>query len=213
MIIVRKSLFNDLIKGIFAGIMIGIGGTVYLNSANSFIGACLFSVGLLTICIYKMNLFTGMVGYILVNKKSYILKLIVTVLGNFIGTFICALGITFTRISTVSSKARNLVDIKINDSYLSVFILAILCGMLMYIAVNNFKKSESYLVKYLSVVLCVVVFIIAGFEHSIANMFYISLARAWSIKAVITILFMILGNACGAVLIASLDNYNSKHSQ
>lgn len=213
MIIVSKSLFNDLIKGIFAGIMIGIGGTVYLNSANSFIGACLFSIGLLTICIYKMNLFTGMVGYILVNKKSYILKLIVTVLGNFIGTFTCALGITFTRISTISSKARNLADIKINDSYLSVFILAIFCGILMYIAVNNFKKSESYLVKCLSVVLCVVVFIIAGFEHSIANMFYISLAHAWSIKAIISILFMVLGNACGAILIACFDNYNQRHSQ
>lgn len=82
----------------------------------------------------------------------------------------------------------------------------------MYIAVNNFKKSESYLVKCLSVIICVVVFIIAGFEHSIANMFYISLAHAWSIKALISILFMILGNACGAVLIASLDNYNTKHS-
>lgn len=209
----KKELLIDLVKGIFAGTMIGIGGTVYLNSANSFIGACLFSVGLLTICIYKINLFTGMVGYILINKKSYILKLISTIIGNFIGTFICALGITFTRISTISSKARNLVDIKINDNYLSVFILAIFCGILMYIAVNNFKKSESYLVKCLSVIICVVVFIIAGFEHSIANMFYISLAHTWSIKAVISILFMILGNACGAVLIASLDSYNTKHSQ
>ena len=115
----KKELLIDLVKGIFAGTMIGIGGIVYLNSANSFIGACLFSVGLLTICIYKMNLFTGMVGYILINKKSYILKLISTIIGNFIGTFICALGITFTRISTISSKARNLVDIKLNDNYLT----------------------------------------------------------------------------------------------
>lgn len=66
----KKELLIDLVKGIFAGTMIGIGGTVCLNSANSFIGACLFSVGLLTICIYKMNLFTGMVGYILINKKA-----------------------------------------------------------------------------------------------------------------------------------------------
>ena len=51
----KKELLIDLVKGIFAGTMIGIGGIVYLNSANSFIGACLFSVGLLTICIYKMN--------------------------------------------------------------------------------------------------------------------------------------------------------------
>lgn len=52
----KKELLIDLVKGIFAGIMIGIGGTVYLNSSNNFIGACLFSIGLLMICIYKMNL-------------------------------------------------------------------------------------------------------------------------------------------------------------
>ena len=120
----KKTLVLDLIKGIFAGIMIGIGGTVYLNSSNSFIGACLFSIGLLMICIYKMNLFTGMVGYILVNKKSYIASLIATLIGNFIGTYLCALAISLTRINSLCDKAKNLADIKINDSYLSVFILA-----------------------------------------------------------------------------------------
>lgn len=209
----KKELLIDLVKGTFAGIMIGIGGTVYLNSSNNFIGACLFSIGLLMICIYKMNLFTGMVGYILVNKKSYIWSLIATLIGNFIGTYLCALAVYLTRLNSLYDKAKNLAEIKINDSYLSVFILAIFCGILMYIAVNNFKKCESYLIKCLSIIICVVVFIIAGFEHSIANMFYISLAHAWSIKALISILFMILGNACGAVLIASLDNYNTKHSQ
>ncbi len=209
----KKILLLDLIKGIFAGIMIGIGGTVYLNSSSNFIGACLFSIGLLMICIYKMNLFTGMVGYILVNKKSYIWSLIATLIGNFIGTYLCALAISLTRLNSLYDKAKNLADIKINDSYLSIFILAIFCGILMYIAVNNFRKSESYLVKCLSIIICVVVFIVSGFEHSIANMFYISLANAWKPKAVITIVYMIIGNALGAIFIAALDNYNQKHSQ
>lgn len=208
----RKSLFNDLIKSVFAGMMIGIGGTVYLSSANSFLGAFLFSIGLLMICIYKMNLFTGMVGYVLVNKTNYILSLIVTLFGNFVGTYLCALGISETRLN-IYDKVVNIAGIKINDSYLSVFILAVFCGVLMYIAVNNFRKNDSYLVKCLSIIICVMVFIISGFEHSIANMFYISLAKAWSTKAIFSILFMVLGNACGAILIACFDNYNQRHSQ
>ena len=207
----KKELLIDLVKGIFAGTMIGIGGIVYLNSANSFIGACLFSVGLLTICIYKMNLFTGMVGYILINKKSYILKLSSTIIGNFIGTFICALGITFTRISTISSKARNLVDIKLNDNYLSVFILAIFCGILMYIAVNNYKKVGTEIGKYIGIFMCVMTFILCGFEHCIANMAYITIANAWSWKALLYVLIMILGNSFGAILIAYFYNLYYKN--
>ena len=202
----KKELLIDLVKGIFAGTMIGIGGTVYLNSANSFIGACLFSVGLLTICIYKMNLFTGMVGYILINKKSYILKLISTIIGNFIGTFICALGITFTRISTISSKARNLVDIKINDNYLSVFILAIFCGILMYFAVNGYKKLNDFS-RFIIVYLGVVVFILCGFEHCIANMYYFSVADVWSLNTLGYVGIMILGNSLGAFILPLFNLY------
>ena len=44
------------------------------------------------------------------------------------------------------------------------------------------------------------IFILSGFEHSIANMFYFSLAGVWSVKAVIYILVMICGNAFGALV-------------
>ena len=47
------------IKGIFAGFLIAIGGTAFLAVSNNYIGAFLFSIGLLMICIYGMNLFTG----------------------------------------------------------------------------------------------------------------------------------------------------------
>lgn len=45
----------------------------------------------------------------------------------------------------------------------------------MYIAVNNFKKGEDSIIKYLSTFIYVVVFILCGFEHCIVNMYYISL--------------------------------------
>lgn len=197
---------NTLIKAIYAGIMIGIGGIVYLMSKNSIIGATLFGIGLFTICVYKMNLYTGMVGYILENKINYVFKLLITLIGNFIGTFLTAILIINTRLSDIIIKAKNISLIKINDSYLSILILSFFCGILMYLAVNNYKKSEDVIKKYLSIFLSVIVFILCGFEHCIANMFYFSVAEVWSLKSFFSIIIMIIGNSLGAIFISIYDN-------
>ena len=203
---VLKKNINILFKGIYAGMMIGIGGTVYLSISNSIIGAIFFSVGLLTICIYKMNLYTGMIGYIIENKLNYIVTLLLTLIGNFIGTMITSLLVLNTRIANLSVRAKEISSIKINDNYLSIFILSIFCGMLMYIAVNTFKKEKDSIVRYLAILICVIVFILSGFEHCIANMYYISLAKLWSLKAVLSMLIMILGNSVGSIFIAIFNN-------
>mgnify|MGYP004487373865 FL=1 len=203
---VLKKNINILFKGIYAGMMIGIGGTVYLSISNSIIGAIFFSVGLLTICIYKMNLYTGMIGYIIENKLNYIVTLLLTLIGNFIGTMITSLLVLNTRIANISVRAKEISAIKINDNYLSIFILSIFCGMLMYIAVNTFKKEKDSIVRYLAIFICVIVFILSGFEHCIANMYYISLAKLWSLKAVLSMLIMILGNSVGSIFIAIFNN-------
>ena len=208
--IIRKEKIKEnisvLSKGIYAGIMIGIGGTIYLSVSNQVVGAILFAIGLLTICVYKMNLYTGMIGYILENKLGYLKTLIFTLLGNLLGTIITALLILNTRIANISIRAREMVIIKISDNYLSIFILSVFCGILMYIAVNNFKKGEDSVIKYLSIFICVVVFILCGFEHCIANMYYISLAKAWSFKSAISMLFMVLGNSFGAIILSLFSN-------
>ena len=210
MIKIRKENIKDniiiLLKGIYAGIMIAVGGTIYLSIANQVVGAILFAIGLLTICVYKMNLYTGMIGYILENKLGYLKTLIFTLLGNLLGTIITALLILNTRIANISIRAREMAIIKISDNYLSIFILSVFCGILMYIAVNNFKKGKDSIIKYLSIFICVVVFILCGFEHCIANMYYISLAKAWSFKSAISMLFMIFGNSVGAIIMAFFNN-------
>lgn len=201
-----KESISILLKGIYAGIMIGIGGTIYLSIANQVVGAILFAIGLLTICVYKMNLYTGMIGYILENKLGYLKTLTFTLLGNLLGTIITALLILNTRIANISIRAREMAIIKISDNYLSIFILSVFCGILMYIAVNNFKKGEDSIIKYLSIFICVVVFILCGFEHCIANMYYISLAKAWTFKSAISMLFMIFGNSVGAIIMSLFNN-------
>ncbi len=201
-----RKYIDCLIKSIFAGIMIGIAGTVYLRVDNNIVGAFLFSIGLLVICMYGMNLFTGKVGYVLINKFNYIYELLITIVGNFIGTFLVARLVLLTRFKSVSTKAVDLVNLKLSDNLLSIFILSILCGILMYIAVNNYKKINNEIGKYSCIFMCVMVFILSGFEHSIANMYYISVANLFSLKSFLYILIMILGNSVGSILIALYYN-------
>ena len=201
-----KKYIDCLIKSIFAGIMIGIAGTVYLRVDNNLFGSFLFSIGLLVICMYGMNLFTGKVGYVLINKFNYIYELLITIVGNFIGTFLVARLVLLTRFKSISDKAVDLVNLKLNDNLLSIFILSMLCGILMYIAVNNYKKINNEIGKYSCIFMCVMVFILSGFEHSIANMYYISVANLLSLKSLLYILIMLLGNSTGSILIALYYN-------
>lgn len=200
------------IKGIYAGIMIGIGGVAYLAIPNKIVGSFIFSIGLLTVCMYSLNLYTGKIGYILVNKANYIFELLLSLIGNFIGTFLVGNLMRLTRFTTYIETAKNLVDIKLNDNLLSIFILSIFCGIIMYIAVNNFKKENSDIGKYIIIVMGVMAFILCGFEHCVANMFYFSIAGVWNLKVFLYLLIMVLGNSLGSVVIAFYYNkFDKKH--
>ena len=164
-----------LIKSILAGIMIGIGGTIYLSLDNKIVGSILFVIGLFIIVVYSFNLYTGKIGYLINNfNKKYIRELIITLIGNFIGTLFVGFILKYTRIYNMfSEKAKTLADIKLNDTLISILILSFFCGILMYLAVNTYKEVKD-IGKYLAVFLGVIVFILCGFEHCIANMYYFS---------------------------------------
>lgn len=196
-----KKYVDSLLKGIYAGFMIGIGAIAFLSLENKVLGSFFFSIGLLTICMYAMNLYTGKVGYILINKIEYIYELLLGLLGNFMGTFIIGKLILLTRVSNINEKALSLVNIKLNDNLLSIFILSIFCGILMYIAVNNYKKVGTEIGKYIGIFMCVMTFILCGFEHCIANMYYFSVSSTWSLNTLLYLLVMILGNSLGGILI------------
>lgn len=190
--------FKTLLLAIIAGIAIGIGGTIYLTLENKIIGSLMFTVGLYTICSQGLNLFTGKVGYLVNNKVDYLIDLLIIWIGNFIGTFTSAKLIQLTRLTI---DATNICNIKVNDSYLSLFILGIFCGMLMYIAVDGYKKTTNPIILFV----CVSVFILCGFEHCIADMFYFALANMIGINTLITLLVITLGNSIGGMLIPLIN--------
>lgn len=195
-------VIKNLILSIYSGLCIGLGGTAYLSCDNKVLGSFLFGLGLFTILNFGFNLFTGKVGYFVKNKPSYWGFLGIVWLGNFIGTFLFARMIALTRYgAALQAKASALCLVKDGDSIASLLILGIFCGMLMFIAADGFKSIENQIGKVVVVFLPVMVFILSGFEHCIADMFYFSLAGDFSSLMLKSLLVITVGNSIGGGLI------------
>jgi formate/nitrite transporter FocA (FNT family) len=218
-----------LIKGILAGICISIGGFLCLKvniaASSKVLGAFLFPIGLILICNFGYFLYTGKICYLFENKEqSYpekLISLFTGLAGNLIGCLVCALLIRLVNKDAIAESLtsvfyeysdsallfknlRNTVSGKINTVWYSTLILSAFCGMLVYIAVEGFKVIEHHIGKYLVLILAIAGFIICGFEHSIANMFYYFLAGNFSVEAFISILLIVIGNSIGGLFIPSL---------
>ncbi|MCD8037393.1 MAG: formate/nitrite transporter family protein [Clostridiales bacterium] len=193
---------RQFISACLAGFMIGMGGTVYLSQSNSVVGSCLFAVGLLTIVVFQLHLFTGKVGYLPMQKPAYILELLITWCGNWVGTYIIANMVRATRIyPSLAEKANTIAAAKLADGTLSLFILAIFCGLLMFIAVDTFKNQTGSTIRLVAVFVPVMVFILSGFEHVVADMYYFSLAKVWNAHCFYITVIMTFGNSLGGMLI------------
>lgn len=210
MVIKMKDNLKILVRAILAGIMISIGGTIYLVCESKMLGAFLFSIGLYAICAFGLNLYTGKIGYVIDNKPKYLIELLFTLIGNLIGTVGCGYLLFLTRQGDKLRKAaRAICEVKLNDNLLSIFILAVFCGIIMYLAVDLFKRLTDF-GRYMGIFMGITVFILAGFEHCVANMYYFSVANMWEWKTILYVLIMILGNSVGSILLALGMKYGLK---
>lgn len=192
---------GTFIYGVLGGLCIAIGGAAFLSVDSKPLGALFFTVGLFAICTFGFNLFTGKICYVFENGPAYALDCATIWFGNLAGAWLGGTALRATRIAPIAERAVTLCQTKLGDGLGSVFILAVFCNVLIYIAVDGYKNNPHELGKYLSLFFGVTVFILCGFEHCVANMFYLSMAGLWSGRAVIFILVNTAGNAVGGVLI------------
>lgn len=204
----QESVKSILAKAILSGIVIGIGGIVYLNIENKLLGSFLFSLGLFTILRYGFFLYTGKVGYIPERKPVYLREVGLTLLGNILGTALTAFLIRLTKTGiTVHANALTVMTNKTGDSPISQLLLGFFCGVLMFIAVDNGNrcKAENRDMSFIfGTVLPVMVFILCGFNHSIADCFYFfaGLENPGQVgNGLLYLLLVILGNALGGMSI------------
>lgn len=202
-----REYIKVFISSILAGFCIVIGATVFLFCMNQglglkIVGALLFCIGLFTIINFKFWLYTGKVGVALDNKPKFIIDLVVCLIGNLLGVIILASMIKITRAGEyLQSVSAPIVNIKENDNLLSIFILSILCGVMIYLAVKGHEKANYSFGKVLFAFLPIVAFILCGYEHVVANAVYYIYAGIFSSKTILLFLIMAIGNGLGAIIL------------
>lgn len=195
-----KKFFPQIFGGIASGILVSIGGTVLLSLENRVVGAVMFTVALLLICLMDFYLYTGKIGFAAESfDKSTAAQLAVGLLGNFIGATLTGLLMSYAKPDIVE-KAKTSCQARLDNGILRGFVLGCMCGVLMYAAVKVYRAKGSIA----GIIFCIPVFILCGFEHSIADMFYFSVAGMITPEYFGFIISVILGNTVGALALAAL---------
>lgn len=190
-----KRFFAEILNGVLAILSVGIGCIVFLSCDNVYVGAILFSVALLTVCIMKFSLFTGKIGYIVENfNKEHFLLCIACLIGNVVGTLVIGT-IAKLGLPELEMKAGMLVADKLTQTPIQTIIRALFCGVIIHIAVHMYNHKDSLA----GIILGIPTFILSGFEHSIADTFYFVLASSFTLESALFIVFVIIGNSLGGI--------------
>jgi Formate/nitrite family of transporters len=213
-------------SGILAGLFIGLGSLAFVGcvsldpTVGKIIGSALFSVGLFCVCFFGSHLYTGKIGFCFEEKPSYVLDLIIMLFGNFLGAaglgtviYLANLGVGDSQLMGVvqtiaSSRALDLGGGS-GETWYKALLMAIVCGMLVFLAVYVWKKAENWGVKVIGLVLCVWTFVVTGTEHCVANMFYFGMAGQWSLPSFLNVIICIIGNSLGSWLVCGLLKFST----
>lgn len=172
-------------QSILSGVLIGLGVVINIVSENKYVGSMLFSFALLTIIYNKLPLYTGKIGFIRENKVTQLLLMLIF---NFIGSVIPVLMAVYCR-DGFYMAVQTAAQAKFAHNYLELFFLGALCGVLMLIAVYSKQTVIT--------VFCIMIFILSGYEHCIADFpIFVFNISAVNIAKFICI---ILGNSVGSI--------------
>lgn len=180
-------MMNTIIRqSILSGMLVGIGVVINTVSENRYAGAMLFSLALLTIIHCGLKLYTGKIGFVRTVPAR---DLGVMLGGNLIGVLVPTLAVASQR-GDVMEKFMTVSENKFSAGFLSMFIFGCFCGVLMFIAV--------YCKNTVITVFCIMVFILSGYEHCIADFPY--LAVNFSLANAGKFLCVVAGNSVGSVV-------------
>ncbi len=168
-----------------SGALVGIGVVINLISENKYVGSMLFSLALLTIIHNSLPLYTGKIGFIKDNKITSLLQILVF---NLIGVVIPALMVICCRDGFYDAMLTA-SNAKFSHSCPELLMLGALCGVMMLIAVYSKMPVIT--------VFCIMIFILSGFEHCIADFPF--LVINFNAMNLVKFLCIVLGNSIGSI--------------
>lgn len=224
----KKSPFTYLMRAIMAGFFIIV--AVILSNVSAavlyptypqfakLVGAILFPTAIILIVFIGGELFTGnnmtmAVGVYdgKVSVKGMILVWVMSYIGNFIGAFI--LGFMYVKsgssISVLTEYLNAIVMPKLTITPLEMVLRGMLCNFMVCLAVFTNSKMQTESGKLVLMFMVIMAFVVAGFEHSIANMGLFSIAiflvDGMTFPLIMkSMLFVTIGNILGGAVLLGL---------
>mgnify|MGYP002678192990 FL=1 len=188
----RKS--KTFVLAIAAGALIAFGAQVSLTVMTGteqlswgiakLVGAMTFATGLMMVVLTGAELFTGnvMMTFAVIERKTSIWKLLrnwsIVYAGNFVGSILLAYLVYLSGCSHNSHEALGVLSLntaymKVNLTFLEAFTRGILCNWLVCLAIWMASSSRHVIGKIFAIFFPIMTFVASGYEHSIANMFFI----------------------------------------
>ncbi len=98
------------------------------------------------------------------------------------------------------TRATEICSAKLNMSLLSLFISSVFCGIMIYLGVEYYKKHSSLL----GIIFAIPIFVICGFDHAVADIFYYGVAGQYNVADLLLILIVVVGNIVGSNIVRFL---------
>jgi formate transporter len=192
----QSSIANMVVLSILAGAFIGLGGllsTVVATDAGLGYGptrllmGAAFCLGLVLVVVAGAELFTGNNLMMLawahgkLRTVAVLRQWVVVYVGNFIGAATTAWGVYLSGVwklggQQVAATTLTVAAAKCGLPWEEAFIRGVFCNALVCLAVWMVYSARTTTDKILAVIFPITAFVAVGFEHSIANMFFVPLA-------------------------------------
>lgn len=192
------------------------GGPAASPEWAALIKAILFPIGLILIIMANLSLFTGNIysyGACVANgcnKWQALGLLVISWFGNLIGSIWVAYGVRISIPGFDLHALEQVANSKILIPYPQLFVLAIFCNMLVCYAVSMARRYTGVL-KLFGIFFPIFLFVFFGFEHSIADMFYMLFTEEFSAQNYLAFLgIATAGNIIGGVLVTGFDYYREE---
>ena len=182
--------------GVLAGAFIGLGSLYYVIvvsdpalgfAAQRVLGGAVFSLGLLLVVVAGAELFTGNNLLAMawadgcLATRDVLYNWAVVCAANFIGAaglaaLVFLSGHTDMNDGAIGSTYLQIAAAKSALPFWEAFFLGVLCNVLVCLAMWMVLAGRSVVDKFIAIVFPISAFVAAGFEHSIANMYFLPLA-------------------------------------
>jgi formate/nitrite transporter len=191
----RLPFLSMVTLGMLAGGFIGLGAMYYtvLTSDQTLccalsrmVGGLAFSLGLILVVIAGAELFTGnnLLVMAWASRKISTFELlknwVIIWCSNFAGALILVLIVVFSHHArmdngAVGAQAVKIASLKVSLPFAEAFFKGALCNILVCLAVWLCMAGRSVTDRILAIIFPISAFVAAGFEHSVANMYFIPL--------------------------------------